>query len=366
MTLAGLKRSAWIFAAAGLAVSAALGIGHPDLFFQSYLFVFEYVGGVVLGTLGFSLLYLLVGGKWGRPLRRIYMAVLATVPWMSLLFIPVLLGIRQIYPWAQLGDNVQSLGAHKMWFFQIPFFVGRSIFYLVFFNALALWAYRMIRYELDHDGTPKLGSKRAGALGFLSFFVVMSLAAFDWTMSLQPHWYSSIYGALTLSGYGLSTLAFSIIVLNWLSQRYPDRFTIPVEACHDLGNLLLAAAMFWTYMSLSQYIIIWSGNLPEEISWYIARRDGGWRYLATLLYCGQFGYTFALLLDMGRKRVLQRLAKVAWWVMATRLLEAFWMVTPDYHPGKIVFHWMDLSLLLGISGVWMSFFLGRLKKEAAL
>jgi len=348
----------------GLAITGVFGFHHPDYFFQSYLFVYEYFSAIVFGSLGFLLLYLLVGGKWGRPIRRILAATVSTVPWTSVLFIPILIGMTKIYPWATVADP-KTLGAHKMIWYGHGFFIGRSIFYLIVLNILAFYALRKIRYELAHS-EPAAKSKDVGAIGFLVFFVLLSFAVFDWTMSLEPHWYSSIYGALVLSEYGLSMLAFSIIILNWLSRLYPEKHAVDPEASLDLGNLLLATTMFWTYMSISQYIIIWSGNLPEEISWYIARRDGGWRAFTTVVFGGQFAYSFAILLGMERKRALQRLARIAWWVMAIRVLDTFWMVTPDYHPGKIVLHWTDLGLFLAMGGIWLTIFFGRLKKEAAV
>src|SRR5438093_8025003 len=168
------------------------------------------------------------------------------------------------------------------------------------------------------------------ASGRLSYGLTITFASFDWLMSLEPHWFSTIYGVLMIGGQGLSAMAFLIVALVWLSRRKPLDATIVPAHFHDLGNLMLAFVMLWAYFSFSQYLIIWSGNLPEEIAWYLHRLQTGWRFVGLTLVLFHFAVPFSLLLSRAVKRQAEILVKVAIGVLIARLIDLFWLIAPEF------------------------------------
>jgi hypothetical protein len=359
--LAEVRRRAWVLV---LIAAIASGIGAAQnltQFFHSYLFAFLLVFGLSSGALGFSLLYLLVGGAWGRTGRSVLRSASLVMPWLGLLFIPILVGLAHIYPW--MGDAFWHHGPvldHKRIYFNLPFFIGRAI---VFF---ALWSWLAYRASKITDEQVDANDPRAhalGSIGLLVYVLTLSVASFDWIISLEPHWASSIFGALVLVGHGVGALAFTVVMITWLSRRYGTVYLPTKQTAHDFGNLMLAFCMLWTYMTLSQYLIIWSGNLPEEISWYISRSHGGWRVLTTILILCQFFIPFGLLLARERKRDLSRLVKVAIYLMVVRVLDLYYMVQPEFSPKAFQIHWLDFSVLIALAAVWFALMSRRLEAE---
>jgi hypothetical protein len=195
----------------------------------------------------------------------------------------------------------------------------------------------------DRNPDPRIARRmqQLSAGGLLAYGLTITFAAFDWLMSLEPHWFSTIYGVLIMGGQGLSALAFLIVALVWLSRRPPlDRIVVAAHF-HDLGNLLLAFVMLWAYFSFSQYLIIWSGNLPAEITWYTHRLQTGWRWVGTALVLFHFAVPFVLLLSRAVKRDPQMLVKVAIAVLIVRLLDLFWLIAPEFNPAGIAMSWLD-------------------------
>jgi hypothetical protein len=245
----------------------------------------------------------------------------------------------------------------------VPFFVARAIFYL------ALWS--GIAYFLNHwsaqqdDAAATAAGKRLRRLsgpGLLLYFLTMSFAAIDWIMSIDAHWFSTIYGALWIVNQGLTGFAFAIVGLCWLENKQPLAGLVRQDHFHDLGNLLLAFVMLWAYMAFSQYLIIWSGNLAEEIPWYIARTTGRWRWIPPVLIIFHFFLPFFLLLLRDVKRRSGALLWVALGVLAMRLIDTFWMIVPGFVAAGQTLHWLDLALIVGIGGVWLGVFLWQLDK----
>ncbi len=313
-------------------------------FFRSYLFAYLVVLGISLGCLGLLLLHSLVGGEWGKASRRVLQAGADTMPWLGALFIPVLLGLRHIYPWMDpaLRMSESFTSGHKQIYFYLPFFVLRAVLYFM------LWSWMGIRQSRTTKGS---------AVGLLLYVLTLSLASFDWIMSLEPQWSSSIYGIMLMVGDALSALAFVVLVLNWQERTGHARKKVSEDTAHDLGNLLLAFVMLWAYMGLSQYLIIWSANLPEEIGWYLARQRGGWQVVAIILILFQFALPFLLLLARQRKRKLSSLAPVAGLILALRVVDLFWLTVPDFSPGRFSLHILDIALLLALG--WMGWFIFR-------
>jgi len=202
--------------------------------------------------------------------------------------------------------------------------------------------------------------------GLLAYGFTITFASFDWLMSLEPHWFSTIYGVLILGGQGLSALAFLIIVLAWLSRRPPlDRIVAPSHF-HDLGNLLLAFVMLWAYFSFSQYLIIWSGNLPVEIAWYLHRLQTGWRPVAVGFIVFHFMAPFVVLLSRNVKRQPQMLVRVAIGILIVRLVDLFWLIAPEFRQNGIGVSWLDLVVPLTFGAIWGACFIYQLRGARVL
>jgi hypothetical protein len=222
--------------------------------------------------------------------------------------------------------------------------------------------------EQDRTAEPSI-QRRMQVLsgpGLLLYGFTVTFASIDWAMSLEPHWFSTIYGMIFMVGQGLATLAFVIAVLVLLSRHAPLSEALTALHFHDLGNLMFAFVMLWGYVSFSQFLIIWSGNLPEEIPWYLARLRGGWQWVALILLLFHFFLPFVLLLMRGVKRRREALARVAVAVLALRLVDMFWLVAPAFHPEGFTIHWMDLAAPVGLGGLWLAAFFSNLKRAPLL
>jgi len=357
----GIQRQAWVLMFLG-AVGCALGMAHnTEQFFHSYLYGYLVFFGITSGCLGLTLLFLLVGGAWGRAARVVLQPVTLALPLMAVLFIPVLLGLHHIYPWTNPEYCVEgAMAGHKRAYFNVPFFIGRAVFYFIIRGWMA---YRARRYSNADVTLSKWGAQALGSIGLVVYFLTVSMAAFDWIMSLEPYWSSSVYGGLVIIGHGVSAFSFTIAALYWLHRQDPTSLSIKEDTCHDLGNLLLAFCMLWAYLELSQYLIIWCGNLPDEITWYLSRGTGSWRVITTILFLCQFFLPFALLLGRERKRHLDRLVRVAVFIMAVRLIDVYWLVVPEFSPHHVAFHWLDLAALLTVGGGWAGMVSGGLRRE---
>ncbi|MDP8980294.1 MAG: hypothetical protein M3O35_06865 [Acidobacteriota bacterium] len=335
-------------------------VGH---FFQSYLFAFIFWNGLTIGCLGLYLLHNVVGGNWGVVIRRFLEAGTRTLPITLILFIPVLIGVHQIYPWAQPGSHMKAA------YLNVPFFTGRAAFY---FALWMFWGFRLLKLsgEQDRTGDPgqaiQLRMKAFAPLGLLLFVVTTSFAFIDWVMSLEPDWFSTIYGWLFTVGQTLQTFAFCIILLIILAPKKPFLGLVKIQHFHDLSNLMLAFTMLWAYMSLSQFLIIWAENLPEEIPWYVRRFSGGWGVIAVMVALFHFALPFFLLLMRFIKRNPKYLYWVACWMFAVRILADFWMIEPAFRRKGLEVFWTDPLAFVGIGGIWIAAFAWRLKERPLL
>jgi hypothetical protein len=208
--------------------------------------------------------------------------------------------------------------------------------------------------------------QKLAAGGLLVYGLTITFAAFDWVMSLEPHWFSTIFGVLLMGGQGLSGMAFAIVAVAWLSRRAPLNRLVTPNHFHDLGNLLLAFTMLWAYFGFSQYLLIWSGNLPEETEWYVHRSAHGWQFVGLALVVFHFAVPFALLLLRTTKRRPERLAKVAVMILAARYVDLFWLTQPAFHRGAFYIHWLDIVLSLALGALWLGVFVYQLRGRALL
>ncbi|MGH7790084.1 MAG: hypothetical protein ACRERC_24665 [Candidatus Binatia bacterium] len=352
----------------GAGVLALLATGAGGLvdhvqFFRSYLVAYMFWAGIALGSLALVALNHISGGRWGVVIRRICEAAMRTLPLLALLFVPIVFGLTDLYEWARPEVVAHDpLLQHKAAYLNVPFFLIRVVIY---FAVWIVVAHYLMRWSLEQDRTddPDLVRRLQllGRGGLLLYSLTMTFAAIDWAMSLEPHWYSTIYGILIIGGQVLSAFAFVIPVLMMISDRPPLSEVVTAEQFHDLGKLLLAFVMLYAYFAFSQFLIIWSANLPEEVPWYLKRLAGGWQWVAIALVFFHFALPFTILLSRDLKRNARRLAVVAFIVLLARLVDLNWLITPAFSPGRVTVHWMDFAAVLGVGGIWLSMFLWQLR-----
>ena len=352
----------------GLVVSgigALFGRAAVDQFYHSYLWSYLFILGLVLGPLAWLLLQYLSGGAWGMVIRRPCEAALRTMPLVVLLFLPIVGGIRNLYPWSiQVNVNASAVLQHKHAYLNVPFFLARVALYFGGWWFLA-WYYNRVSYREDtegHDAVHGSMSTLAGP-GIIFWAFTTTFMSIDWILSIHPEFFSTMFGLLFIAGQGLTGMAFLITVMVLLSRRRPMSEVLTPAHLHDLGKLLLAMVMVWAYFSFSQFLIIWAGNLPEEIPYYLKRINGGWGFLALVLVFGHFALPFALLLSRDLKRNFKLLASIAVFVLCMRLVDLYWVVTPEFRGPSFGISWMDITVPAGLIGLWLAFFLYQLEKR---
>jgi hypothetical protein len=353
-------------------ISAVLCAGgaliFPPVFFRAYLSAYIFWVGIPVGCLALLMLHHLVGGRWGFMIQRVLEAAIQTLPLMALLFIPLFFGLSDLYPWARTEVvAADPLLRQKAAYLNIPFFVARTVFYfavwVVLGRLLVTWS---LQQDRTADATLTLRLQRLSGPGLVLYGLTVSFAAIDWMMSLEPKWYSTIFGMIFMVSFGLAALALAILATRFLETEEPLARVVSPDRWHDLGNLLLAFVMFWAYLNFSQFLLIWSENLAEEIPWYLHRIGGGWEWVAIALILFQFGLPFVLLLSRDTKRNSQVLATVAGAILFIHWLDVLWMIAPSFYPAQFQLHWMDIVAPIGIGGLWLAVFLGYLKARALL
>jgi hypothetical protein len=317
---------------------------------------------VSVGAAGLIAIGNLTGGRWALAARPFYTASMKTLPFVVLMFIPIAFALPQIYPWANPSEqNHLHFSAAKAAYFSPAFFLARAVIYIGVWLFVAWWLGSVSRLDVPPGRTFRM--RRAGALSLVLLAPTVTFAAFDWAMSLEPEWYSSIYGAVLTAGgvvaahalavYGLARMPFPLrerILAPLANPDHDDKH--PFDVFGDLGNLLLAFIMVWTYFSLSQFIIIWSANLPSEIAWYLLRLNHGWQYVAIAVIGLCFVAPFFSLLSRDAKRSLWTLAGVAMIVLVGYGLNMYWTIVPAFHPIEVGDHLACVSGLLAVGGLW--------------
>jgi hypothetical protein len=371
------QRGAFIAGGVGLAACLVAGLV-PDTrvhLFRAWLVAFNYCLGLALGALVVVMLQYLTGGTWGFVLRRPLEAATRTLPLLAVLFVPLAFGLADLYEWA----NPEAVAAnenlrHKAPYLNVTFFLIRAAVYFAVWNLLQLL---LNRWSKVHDRTndPRI-LERCGALGaggIVLYVLTITFASVDWVMSLEPHWYSTIYGALFGMGQVLSGFAFAIAVFLLLGDRPPLDQAVNRPNLRDLGSLLLAFVMVWAYLGFDQFLLIWSGNLPEEVPWYVARLEGGWQYVALALVLLLFAAPFVLLLSADLKRSRRGLLRVALLVVGMRLVELLWLIVPAFRHGHneeelnpVFVVPVYAAAVVGLGGVWLGAYLWQLGRMPLL
>ena len=381
--LGALKRNAAIAAIAGGVLLAIGLVTSRETFFQAYLYAFLFWNGLSLGCLSALMLHHVVAGRWGFMIQRVVEAGARNL-WLGVvLIIPILLfGMNYLYPWTPARidgeiDFVKSKAAglvvrvlNVSWY-DTTFFMARAAIYFAVFLFLMVRLTGMSRRQ-DQTGDQRITLKMRtySSFGLVAYVVFMTFAACDWAMSLEPEWFSTIYGPLFIVGQGLATLAFSIILLNKLADTKPHADVVKTDYFHHLGSLSCGFVVLWSYMSFSQFLITYSGNLPEEIPWYLHRQRGGVEVIAVLLIIFHFFLPLFILLQRKVKRARQGLLFMAKWIFIARTVDLFFLVIPAFHPNFETLTFMNVLVYVGglicFGGIWVSLFVRNLQKYPLL
>ena len=362
-----MQKRALVVGAVGLALSALGWVLDPDQFYRSYLIGFLFWNGVALGSLAIALLHQLSGGAWGIVIRRILESATRTFPVTLVFFLPIAFGVRSLYVWsrpaAMAADRILQ---HKAAYLNVPFFLGRAALYFAIWLTVSYF-FNKWSLEQDRTGEESWMSKMEvlGGPGLLLYGATVTFSSIDWVMSLDPHWYSTIWGILFLGGQGVSALAFVIAVIVVVGARPPMSEVITEKHLRDLGTLLFAFIMLWAYFNFSQFLLIWAGNLPSEIPFYYRRLQGGWMWVGLTLVVFHFVLPFLLLLSREFKRNPKFMGVVAVWVICMRIVDLFWLSAPAAGQGFHV-HWLDVAAPVGLGGIWVAAFFWQLKQRPLL
>jgi hypothetical protein len=350
-----LGRTGFLVAAVAAALClVGLAVDGPQVA-RSYLVAWLFWTGAALGSVALLMINHVTGGAWGAAIRRFLEAMMRLLPALGLAFLPIALALPTLYEWAR-PDAVahDPLLQHKQPYLNVPFFLARTLGYFALWTvvgrALARWSHAQ---DTTTDTKPTERLELISRGGLLLMGLTMTFASVDWMMSLEPHWFSTIYGVVFMSGSALTAMALAIVLaaLARPGTRLPD--AVRPDQFHDLGRLLLAFTMLWAYFNVSQFLIVWSGNLPEEISWYLTRTRGAWRWITVAVVLAQFVLPFVVLLSRRVKRHPGALAVVCGGMLVARWLDVYWLVAPALHHGAFVVHWLDLAAFLAVGGAFL-------------
>jgi hypothetical protein len=360
-----IQQRSLVIGAIGAVASIAGVFLAPDSFYSAYLTAFMFWLGLSLGCMAILMLYHLVGGAWGTVIRRILESGMMTLPMMFVLFLPILLNLPKLYFWARPGLTDPKIIEIANSYLN---FNGILIRYILYFVIWFGMAYFLNRWSTEQDsiaGQSTLRFRAMSSIGLVIYSLTISFAVIDWVMSLQARWISTIYGLLFVAGEALSAFCFCVVIENILAKRKPMSDYLTDTEVHDHGKLMLAFVMVWAYFNFSQWLIIWAGNLPDEIPWYVHRMNGGWEAVGLFLVVFHFAVPFALLLSRQLKRKTRTLVWIASWLIVMRIVDIFWHIEPAFHP---TFHvsWVFFAILAGMGGLWMAYFFHNLRARPLL
>ena len=345
----------------GIVASVVALVGaflQPSVFFRGYLTAYMGWLGIALGSMAILMLRHLTGGGWGMVIRRILGAAMRTLPLLAVLFIPIVVGGPRLYPWLQPDVVAHSKHLQEITrsYLTLGGFVLRAVLYFAIWGTLI---FLLSKWSREQDQPPpRDNSARFKVLagpGLILYGFTISFAAIDWVMSLDPSWISTIYGLLLLAGELLSAICFAVVVERILVRYRPMSELLKPNFVHDHGKLMLTFIMVWAYFSFSQWLIIWAGNLPEEITWYMRRLNGGWAWIGLFLVLFHFAIPFVILLSRSFKRDVTRLVWLAVWLMIVRYVDLLWLVEPNFS-ATFTITWADLIVPVAMGGLWLAYF----------
>ena len=352
----------------GLALTA-IGLGTSrSQFFFSYLFAYLFWLGLSLGCFLVTMMHQLSGGRWGYPTRRFLEAGFMVLPLMLLLLIPIFFGMPSLYPWARPAEVAAEKVLRDRHGYQNGWaFVLRSTVFMLIW----IWmSFCLRRWSLEQDRTddaePTRKARVLSGAGVVIYCLLGTFAYIDWVMSLESHWYSTIFAVIIVIGQILVAYAFSVILLAIFRRDEPFAAVLTKTHFHQLGNLLLGFVLFWTYVSFGQLLIVYSGDIPDELRWYLHRIAGNWKIVITALAILHFFVPFYLLLFRAMKTQLAPLATLAAVLFVMHIVQTYWLVMPAFHREGIRVSWMDFTAPVGIGGLWVAMFLSRLRAAPLL
>lgn len=358
-----IQRRAAYVAALGIVLLVVGAVTSRADFYQSYLYGYLLWMGLTLGCLGLLLLHHLVSGSWGHITQRYMEAAVQTLPVMAILFLPIILGMHELYPWTNHeGATTSHAVAKKLGYLNVPFFLARQALYFAFWMSIAWWLSKKSRdQDASADPTLTRTMKLVSGPSMVLFVLTVTLASVDWMMSLEPEWYSTMYGVGRIVGAALTALAFCILLVRMLGRYEPFAAILTTRHYHHLGNLMMAFTILWAYIAFSEFLIIWSGNLPEDNMWHLRRMNAEWSTLAAVLIVGHFAVPFGLLLSRERKRHIEPLARLAVFVLIMRCIDMYWLVFPAFNDHRFHFHWLAIVAPVALGGIWVWLFIAHLK-----
>lgn len=349
-------------------LGAAFGwFTNADAFFKAWLAPFVFWFLIAVGCLGVLCLQYITGGEWGLLIRRPLGAAARTVPLFLLFGLPLAFGLPHVYVWARPEAAHDHLLAQKQWWLTEQGWLIRA---LIYFALWALWAWRIRVLSLEFAKTrspyTELSRRKWAASGLLVFVLTLTLTSVDWVMSLEPKWYSSMFGISFTVGAGLSAFAFVTFFLTLLADNDAMKGVLRWQHFRDLGNLMLAFTMLWAYTNFSQFLLIWYGNIKEETPYYLKRMHGGWGLLAALLIVFHFFLPFFLLLMRSIKDRPKTIAVVTIIMLLMRFIDVYWLVAPAHYGEHFHFSWITIFAFLGIGGLWLAAFIWQLKGQTII
>jgi len=361
-----IGRRSLIIGAAASVIAVGIGFTNPTVFMRGYLISYMDWLGVCLGSMVILMIRHLTGGGWGMVIRRILGASMRTVPLMAALFVPLaIFGLPRLYPWAMPLESVQDptirehLEHNKFvlnGYLNTRGFILRAILYFAIWFVLV---YLLSKWSKEQNSPPMRDNsarfKVVAGPGIILYAFTISFAAIDWVMSLDPSWISTIYGLLFVAGELIVALGFAIVVERILYRYKPMSALLRPDFVQDHGKFMLTFIMVWAYFSFSQWLIIWAGNLPNEITWYMRRLHGGWGFVGLFLVLFHFAIPFGILLSRPFKRDITKLVWLAAWMLVARYVDLFWMVEPNFSATFTV-TWADLLIPFGMGGLWIAYF----------
>ncbi len=353
---------------AGSYMVASGAEGGMDHLLQTYLVSFAFFLSLSLGALFFVMLQHLTRAGWSVVVRRIAEVLAANVWLMALLAIPIVLGIEHLYHWAHPGAaDHDALIAGKSGFLNTNFFIMRLAAYFTIWSALAWFFYRTsVKQDTAADPALTRRMEVVSAPGMVLFALSLNFAAFDLLMSLDPHWFSTIYGVYYFAASVLLFFAVMPKILLWLQMQGLMKNAVTVEHYHDIGKFMFAFTVFWAYIAFSQYMLIWYGNIPEETEWFLKRQTGGWTAISLTLLFGHFILPFLLLISRHVKRRPMPLAIIGVYVAVMCWIDMYWLVIPEFSPGVARFGLVDILVCLGMAGLYSAVVAWRLGRASLI
>lgn len=364
--LARLGRIQTMLLVIGLAALGltACGLGNPRQFFFSYAFAWLFWFGLSVGCLLITMIHQLTGGRWGYPTRRFLEAGFMVLPLMLLLMVPLFFGLRELYPWARPEEvAIEKALQHRQGYQNQWAYILRAAFVLVVFCGMGMYLrWRSLEQDATTDARPTRRARTLSGPGLIVVPLLATTAYVDWIMSLEPRWHSTLFAIIVLAGQILVTFAFAVLMMILFRKQEPLARVVTRTHYHHLGNLLLTFVIFWTYVSFGQLLIIYSGDLPPELDWYLHRISGNWKWIITVLALFHFFVPFFLLLFRAVKLHAWPLSTLAGMIFIAHIVEAYWLVMPSFHQHGLAVSWMDFTAPLGIGSLWISCFLSRLRR----